>query len=240
MNTTAKLAGIGAVLALLATPALAADLRPMYTKAPPPPPPAFSWTGCYVGGNVGGMWGHKDWTNETVGTTFGQPIGSHDADSWLGGVQGGCNYQFAGRWVVGVQGDYDWTDASGTNLDQIAIGRTDRTRIRNLASVTGRIGYGWDRFLGYVKGGGAWTRDDYDVFTTATGVTAATASETRSGWTIGVGGEYAFMPNLSAFIEYDHYDFGTNNNTFLAVGGGAFGIAGIREREDVRSEEHTS
>ena len=37
-------------------------------------------------------------------------------DSWLGGVQAGCDYQFAGGWVIGIQGDYAWTDAEGSNV----------------------------------------------------------------------------------------------------------------------------
>ena len=41
-----------------------------------------------------------------------------------------------------------------------------------------------------------------------------TASETRSGWTVGVGGEYAFTPNVTWFVEYNYYDFGTRTNTF--------------------------
>ena len=39
----------------------------------------------------------------------------------------------------------------------------------------------------------------------------ATASETRSGWTVGIGGEYAFTNNLSAFVEYNYYDFGSRD-----------------------------
>ena len=88
--------------------------------------------------------------------------------------------------MFGIQGDYDWSNASGTATDALNIGLTDRSSIKSLASVTGRVGYAWDRFLGYVKGGGAWVRDDYGISC------FATASETRTGWTVGVGGEYAF------------------------------------------------
>lgn len=28
--------------------------------APPPIVAVYNWTGCYVGGNGGGLWGHKD------------------------------------------------------------------------------------------------------------------------------------------------------------------------------------
>jgi outer membrane immunogenic protein len=222
-----------ALSALIAAPAVAADLAvkaPVYKAAPPVY--VYNWTGCYVGGNVGGLWARKDWTLRQPGPSFGQPLGSHDADSWLGGVQGGCNYQFAGGWVVGIQGDYDWTDAKGSNADLVAIGFTDHTRIRSLASVTGRVGYAWDRFLGYVKGGGAWERDNYSVIDPA-GAIAATASETRSGWTVGVGGEYAFTDWLSGFAEYDYYDFGTRSITFINSFGGTAGPVDIKERKSV-------
>jgi outer membrane immunogenic protein len=222
-----------ALSALVAGPAMAADLAvkgPVY-KAPPPAPVYFSWTGCYVGGHIGGLWARKEWTGRD--TAFGAPIGtnfgSHDADSWLGGVQAGCDYQFAGGFVIGIQGDYAWTDAEGSNDDLFFIGDRNHSRIKSLATVTGRVGYAWDRFLGYVKGGGAWERDEYHI-SDALG-TLLTARETRSGWTVGVGGEYAFTNNFSGFIEYNYYDFGTRDNTFTGPIGTT--VIGIDETKSV-------
>jgi outer membrane immunogenic protein len=224
-------------LALLATAAfsqfaVAADLparaaAPAY-KAAPMIAPVFTWSGFYIGGNVGGLWATKDW-NLNPG---GAPISSQSPSGFLGGVQAGVNFQ-AASWVFGIQGDYDWSSASGSAADLVAIGDTDRTRIRGLGSVTGRVGYALDRALLYVKGGGAWVRDDYDVFVTATGAPAASASETRGGWTVGGGVEFAFAPNWSAFAEYDYYGFGTRANTFTAAGGGTFGTADIRQKVSV-------
>src|SRR5258708_39828599 len=103
-----------ALLTLISGSAMAADLRPargpapVYTKAPMMAP-AFSWTGCYIGGNVGGLWAKKDWTDAATG--FGES--SVSINSWLAGAQVGCNYQVS-TWVFGVQGDYDWTNASAT------------------------------------------------------------------------------------------------------------------------------
>ena len=189
---------------------MAADLRrpapaPVYTKAPMMP--AFTWTGCYIGGNAGGVWAKKDWTNTAGGTTA-----SMDVSGGLAGGQIGCNYQIS-AWVFGVQGDFDWTNISASTADGF-FAATDQVKIKSLASVTGRAGYAWDRFLGYVKGGGAWETDDYSI--TAVGASAA-ASETRTGWTIGVGGEYAFTNWLTGFAEYDYYDFGTKSDTFTGT-----------------------
>src|SRR5262245_20267619 len=149
-----SLATIG-LAALFAAPAMAADLaRPVY-KAPPPPVYVFSWTGCYFGGNVGGLWVSKDFTGTVLGSSF-----SGDASSFAGGIQGGCNYQFAGGWVVGIQADYDWTNA---HSDQVGVffPFTASYSVKSVGSVTGRVGYAWDRFLGYVKGGVAWERDEF-------------------------------------------------------------------------------
>jgi outer membrane immunogenic protein len=98
--------------------------------------------------------------------------------------------------------------------------------------VTGRVGYAFGRFLGYAKGGGAWEQSDYSLL--VAGATGATVSETKSGWTVGVGGEYAFLNSLSGFIEYDFYRFGNNSNSFAcapagcAVGFPAAGVANVK------------
>ncbi len=223
-----------ALAALAAGPAMAADLsvkRPAPPPYRPPPPVAFyNWTGCYVGGHAGGMWVSKEWFDRQPGSaTFGQSDGSHDVDGFLGGVQAGCDYQFAGGWVIGIAGDYAWTDADGSRGSVLFPGFTNHSSVKSLASVTGRIGYAWDRFLGYVKGGGAWERDEYNF--SLAGVVTGTASETRSGWTIGVGGEYAFTNYLTGFVEYNYYDFGNRDLTFTGLGGPF--VYGIDETKSV-------
>jgi len=121
--------------------------------------------------------------------------------------------------------DIDWSDASGTHVDQVS-GGTDQSKINSLSSVTGRVGYAWDRLLTYAKGGGAWTHDKYEIFDSTTFLTA---SETRSGWTVGGGFEYAIISNLSMFFEYNFYDFGTRTVGFT----GSPQLVDIRERESV-------
>jgi outer membrane immunogenic protein len=197
-----------AALTIVSSSAIAADLTrpapaPVYTKAPMMAP-LFTWSGCYIGGNAGGLWAKKDWTNVGVAES------SVNVNSWLAGGQVGCNYQVS-TWVFGIQGDFDWTNASATATDAVFVA-TDQTKIKSLASVTGRVGYAWDRFLGYVKGGGAWESADFSL---AIPGAVSTVSETRTGWTIGVGGEYAFTDWLTGFVEYDYYDFGTKSDTFF-------------------------
>jgi outer membrane immunogenic protein len=229
-----------AFASLISGSAMAADM-PVKAVYKAPPVYVYSWTGCYVGANAGGVWINKDYSLTSVGSaspfltgvSTGANLGSHDANSWLGGFQAGCNYQFAGGWVVGLQGDYDWTNASGSHVDSFRSTWTDQSNTKSLGSVTGRLGYAWDRFLGYVKGGWAWERDNYNVYLNTTNTGLALASGTRGGWTVGVGGEYAFTNNLSAFVEYDYYDFGTKTTSFADNTGANFYNADIRERKSV-------
>ena len=126
-------------IAGLAVPTMAADLR-VRQSPPPPPPPVFSWTGCYIGGNIGGVR-----VEEITGPLGGSISG--DASSWAAGLQGGCNYQFVGGFVIGIQGDYDWMDAGVDRNSVFFANTTTSLRAKSVASLTGRIGYGWDRLL---------------------------------------------------------------------------------------------
>jgi outer membrane immunogenic protein len=158
--------------------------------------------GVHFGGHAGGLWARKEWTvrDPAFPSFLGQSDGSHRVDGWLGGVQAGCDYQFAGGFVIGVAGDYAWTDADGSHFSPLFPGSVNHTQIDSLSSVTGRLGYAWDRFLGYVKGGGAWERDQHDF---VDGILIGSVTNTRTGWTVGVGGEYAFTNFVTGFIEYN-------------------------------------
>jgi opacity protein-like surface antigen len=110
----------------------------------------------------------------------------------------------------------------------------DQTQLKALTSVTGRVGQAWDRFLVYVKAGGAWLRGDYSFQTFGTPV-GPTASLTQTGYTVGVGGEYAFLNWLTGFVEYDYYNFSNSNPSTLVCTVAVCGIAttGVTVRTDI-------
>lgn len=187
---------------------LMAALAGLIVTVAVPAAPAFAWTGCFVGAHAGGLWGSESWVNQTAGGDFfGLSLGGHDLSGPIGGVQAGCDYLFAGGLLIGVQGDFGWTDAVGSHPSTRETGVTYHSSTSSLASLTGRIGYASGKVLGYVRGGAAWAEDEYWATTTILG-TAYTSSDTRTAWTVGVGGEYAFSPRLSGFVEYNFYDFG--------------------------------
>jgi outer membrane immunogenic protein len=217
--------------ALIAAPASAADLRRPAPQVYAPPPPvvtAYNWTSCYFGGHVGGLWVKKHWHSQEFGD-----LGSHDANGWLGGIQAGCDWQWAGRWVIGIAADYAWADADGNNVDLTDDRFTNHSKVRSVGSATVRLGYAWDRFLGYVKGGAAWESDHYKVIFDGTDQVATANDKRRLGWTVGVGGEYAFTNWVSAFVEYNFYDFGNKDRNFIEPDGFLFDRINVEERKHV-------
>jgi outer membrane immunogenic protein len=204
-------AGVALAAIVLANSAFAADLgyQPVY-KAPVMAPVAFSWTGCYIGGHLGGGWGNKRWSNPAAG---GVEFSNYDADGWLGGGQIGCNWQ-TGSWVFGAEADASWANISGSGFNTGRAFISDRSKVDFLGTATGRVGYAWDRALFYAKGGAAWAHDKFSDISTLNGLTVDNADQTRWGWTIGAGVEYAFAPSWSAKLEYDYLDFGKQTATF--------------------------
>jgi outer membrane immunogenic protein len=93
------------------TSVFAADMPTKAPKAPLVIP--YSWTGFYVGANVGYTWGPWDASASQV---IFDPSTVHDpkVNGWLGGLQAGYNWQ-RDRWVLGVEGDIQITGAKDTD-----------------------------------------------------------------------------------------------------------------------------
>jgi outer membrane immunogenic protein len=216
---------VGLALVALSAQARSAD---MPLKAPPPPAaPIYSWTGCYLGGSVGGIWRQSDSTTITFvdggsGAAAAAAAGalptsfSYGGNGWIGGGQLGCNYQ-SSNWVLGIE-----TDISGTNLNASeAIGTNVPPFFPLTSSVSqdmtwigttrGRLGLAWGSVLFYGTGGAAYANVNYGYTqdNSPPGPVAIVVAEsaTRVGWTAGGGVEVGFG-NWSVKGEYLFYDLG--------------------------------
>jgi outer membrane immunogenic protein len=181
---------IGALLAGVATSALAADLPTR--KAPPVPyvaPPIFTWTGFYLGVNGGGGFASMN-HNDGV---FNGPSGG------LGGVTAGYNYQM-NQFVIGLEGDYDWGDISSRRtLDP--FGSFGKINMLEFATARARFGVAMDRALIYVTGGYAGGEVNSRLLD-ATTASFSSSNAWENGYAVGAGIEYAFTPNISGKAEY--------------------------------------
>jgi outer membrane immunogenic protein len=212
LSSTAALA----VFSTGAAPAGAADMTPAPApayKAPLPMPPIFSWSGFYIGGNLGGAWANTTITDSLFGLNFSN--GNNGV--FVGGGQVGFNYQ-VGNVVFGVEGDFDWAANNNNSITGVVgpLGHnfTASANDRWMATVAGRLGYAFDRWLIYVKGGGGWV--GANSFTVTDVTTAASvsggSSNTLSGWLVGGGFEWAFANNWTMRAEYDY--FGLSGRSF--------------------------
>jgi outer membrane immunogenic protein len=233
----ASIAGAAALMTIARANAADLGLRPMYAA-----PRAFTWSGCYIGGNIGGGWGRETVSIPNLGQTTGVPelagvslpSVTGDTKGVVGGGQVGCNYQVAPNWVIGIEGDGEAAGIKGDVTQSVSftdprtggpntVTGTAHAKTEWIASVTGRVGWAWDRVMLYAKGGTAWAGDKYSADLPAFNEHIAT-SVTRPGWTVGGGVEWAFWENWSAKVEYDYYDFSTRN---LALPGTIFGVPEI-------------
>jgi outer membrane immunogenic protein len=221
-------------LAASSSGSMAADLEPSYLKAPPPAP-AFSWTGFYIGANLGGA-SSTQGVNGTQTTPFGSTSFSNSAGSngdsgLLGGGQIGFNYEFPSRVVVGVEADGAWSNLTGGAVAcstfttgafaGLPAGCADtNTNLKDFGTVRGRLGYDlpWGPVMVYATGGWAFANVTGNSSVTCLGVGCAAASlpftggtssfsNTPSGWTAGGGIEWAVVPNWTLRMEYLHLEF---------------------------------
>jgi outer membrane immunogenic protein len=195
--------------------AIAAD---MPLKAPPPV--VWSWTGCYVGIEGGGAWGrsrHDSTAIAPIGGLAPQFTPWFDISGGLAGGEYGCNQQFGGNWVFGVEGDFSWSGKKGSSADTGPFGNptfTSTTKEKWLSTTRARIGWTWDRTWLYVTGGLASARVEADVAIPGVGTFAD--FHVLYGWTVGAGIEYAFWNNWSLKGEYLYVRL--ENQAFLFPG----------------------
>jgi outer membrane immunogenic protein len=217
---------VAGALLVGANAAVAADLGPLAPpsipyKAGPFATSLYDWTGFYIGPHIGAGWSTVT-AKDPVGGIFapaGTGLDLSGNAGFLGGAQFGYNYQ-TGPWVVGVEGDFSFTNVrGGTTSTLVAPNVGLSSRINWVGTVTGRLGYAWDRTLLYAKAGAAFGNVTLDV--TPPGVAVFEGKDTRAGWTVGAGAEYAFWNNWSLKAEYNYLDLGTRTITATSPTGGS-------------------
>jgi outer membrane immunogenic protein len=219
-----KLLLSGVAFAVLAVgPAVAADLSTPIYKALPPPMPAFSWSGCYIGGNIGGGYAWTENTDRVNTTAFGDFLPgqgfANPTSGIAGGGQLGCNYQIS-RLVIGIEGSYLGADIKRDYNSP--FGQADdvyTNKIDGIASVVARFGWAFDNWLYYTKVGWAGAHAKLSVVDNVLPfIGAGSASNWHNGFTFGTGVEYGFTQNWILGFESNYYRF--ESKTY-EIGGGA-------------------
>jgi outer membrane immunogenic protein len=220
----------GLLAAVLVSAAGAADLPvkvPGYTA--PPPVQAFSWTGCYIGGNVGGIINSSELAAYPSGAYSAAivALGTYNYNAkdsaFSGGVQYGCNRQY-GQFVLGLDSDFDWAGLNETinashpaNPGIVAYSETITQKLNWYSTTRARLGWAQDRWMFFIDGGLASGRVKSTYFSPPAGGFAygGSQSKTRYGWAVGGGVEYALSENWFLRGEYLYVDLGKYSYTDL-------------------------
>jgi outer membrane immunogenic protein len=223
---------------LFSSAALAADLPSQLPPPPVPYVPAFTWTGFYLGANVG-FGGDRfiyPFSAAAVagGAAFAGSV-SITSSGVIGGGQAGYNWEFPNNFLLGFETDFDGAairgkvtaNAGGRIGGPFGVAAEVGSRINYIGTVRARVGYAWDRFLVYGTGGFAYGQVNSSASAAVGaggggGAIFASQNSGRVGWTAGGGLEYAITKNLTVKTEYLYVNLGTPtafNQTLLGVVG---------------------
>jgi opacity protein-like surface antigen/outer membrane receptor protein involved in Fe transport len=172
----------------------------------------YNWTGFYFGADGGFAWQRATGTLTTASGAVLMPYGYSGTGPFAGSFVGG-NYQF-NRFVLGVEGDWQWSNLTGSNQTLAPLGATGALpsgpftvspTTRDYGSIRGRLGIAFDRFL--VFGTGGWATGNPSTAFALTGAAPfVTTGGKSNGWTAGGGIEYAITDTILGRIEYRHTD----------------------------------
>jgi len=241
-----------ALAALVASPAMAADAlaADMAVKAPlykAPLPVAYSWTGFYLGGNVGVDWQRASFDSNLIGCNIagcasGLPhigfdpaiaaagTGSNTKAGFTGGIQAGYNWQINSL-VLGIEADINALSgkpaiaaAGAVSVNTGTFTLANSANASWLATVRGRVGFAADRVLIYATGGVAFANIKFSqsfsdiCCTSRTPLTTFETSSWKTGYAVGWGLEYAITNNVSMRGEYLYAGgFGAVGGSYVAT-----------------------
>jgi outer membrane immunogenic protein len=198
------------------------------------------WSGFYVGvhgGHADGDWDGKlttsnaatdGFTTDPLSTGYNGAGRTLGADGGIYGVQVGYNKQ-SGKFVFGIEADISRADFDGketfsTNIVEgsdffIAEGDIDKTHTFDLdyfATIRGRLGYTYGRFMPYITGGLAFgeTEAKLNVNFLDFAFSEAKTDASHVGYAVGAGIEASIGGNWSLKAEYLYVDLGEENYRF--------------------------
>jgi opacity protein-like surface antigen len=205
-------------------------------NAAPPPPPVFSWTGFYIGANVGQRWAGATFTGAPYNMDFGNgPISfpgrseNYGLGSATGGLHAGYNYLLSPFWLIGFEGDVSSGSGKSTrsaemtvfdsNSDSYVFRRSSNVNLTWQATLRGRVGFVSGQWLFYGTGGVAFIHAKWNDSSYLSGIdvslpvdpTVASFSgdKTLTGGVFGFGLEYMLDPRWIGRVEFLYENFGS-------------------------------
>lgn len=203
---------VAAAIIGLSSGAYAADL------GVPEPDTTGPWAGPYVGGSIG--YGPGTFTFDDCTVNYG--ICSFNFSGPFIGAQAGFNFYLDDHWLVGLEGDINWANETGTASSYLAVPDaigTGTVHIDWTGAVTAHLGYSTDDYLLYVLAGFAAAHGSENFFTTGSegGDYSGMGSGINGGFTVGAGIAKMLTDKISGFIEARYSQYASTPWDFTAT-----------------------
>lgn len=171
----------------------------------------FNWTGAYAGLQAGYGWSSARYSDDTY-------LSEANPDGFIGGGYIGYNYQLPSRLVLGIEADIVGSGMDGSDGQRylsdpsVSIAGVElEMETRWSAAIRGRIGYAYGRYLPYIAGGVSFTDYEFRWIDHVNATVPFKREQSRTGWNIGTGVEYAANDWVIVRAEYRYTDFGTDH-----------------------------
>jgi outer membrane immunogenic protein len=213
-----RLIGVAALAATLSTPVLAAD---MGVPPPLPPTPVYSWTEFYFGGNIGWGQGNASWCSGEGGVVCSTNTYAASPTGTIAGGQFGFRWQSPSNIVIGAEVEVDASNLSQQRISPAVASQLLTTTLTTPQTADIQIGYAFNRFLVYGKGGYAAIEAEFSALNpTVTPGISLSHTGWLNGWNVGGGLEYMLFSHLSLGVEYNYYQFSNSNISNLTDNAG--------------------
>jgi outer membrane immunogenic protein len=195
-----------------------------------PLPVYNSWTGFYVGIDVGGASSNTSmsYSQSSIGFASLDPVSVPDDNHWgmIGGFHAGYNWALTPSWVIGVEADWDKASLGNSNkinnmrfagVPLFGFGLLESDNLNWTATARAKLGYTIGSLMFYGTGGGAWANEEHSgqIIANAPGIPAfplqsviTSGNNSNSGWVAGGGLEFMATANWLLRVEYLHYQLG--------------------------------
>lgn len=179
-----------------------------------------SWTGFYLGGNLGYAKADSDskvtlggdWSGESQALQefiINNSQDKHNPNGTSLGFQVGYDYQLSNKFVIGLELDYNKLNLDESRQTPLLDGPIDfafsnKVEVNHSFSLRPKFGYAFDKTQLYVTAGYAWTSAEFssDVISEFGYSKAGKKSKTLTSSIWGIGVEHKFFENVSAKLEY--------------------------------------
>lgn len=193
---------------------------------------ATHFEGVYIGLQGGMGIANSDYIHVQPVFALAEPLSFNDADM-VGGAQLGVRFDVGPNWILGLEGTYTAGTIDDTVVSTVVNNRSRTFEVSDQFTAVAQLGYAWDDWLIYLKGGYANAQIDINSNRISTGLLTSASSDREGGWTVGIGVDRVIAPNLVFGLSYDYSNYSADDRFNVQRNGFT-----TQHHQDIESDVH--